>query len=79
MAGFRSADLYLYLSKTVAERHGAEVNSQTRRALKDVIRTASGASDPRSGAKDWSSSCYPTYLRHRKRGIPVDLGDLEPL
>ena len=37
--GYRSADNYLYLSKTVAEREGATLDAATRRALKDVIRS----------------------------------------
>ena len=37
--GYRSADIYLYLSKTVAERHGCVIDAITRRALTDVIRS----------------------------------------
>ena len=37
--GYRSADLYLYLSRTVAEREGAVIGPAARRALTDVIRS----------------------------------------
>ena len=36
---YRSAHLYLYLSRTVAEREGAYVDVAAQRALKDVIRS----------------------------------------
>ena len=37
--GYRSADLYLYLSRAVAEREGAVIGPAARRALTDVIRS----------------------------------------
>ena len=51
---YRSAADYLRLSKRVAVREGAYINTAARRALTDVIRSCKRVFDPAKHCKDSS-------------------------